>query len=1307
MGKMKINFEKLIRIVFVFVMIFSLVAIPYKYVYGFSQNSEFKHIKSIDGLSHDTVYCITQDKDGFVWFGTEDGLNKFDGSKIKAYQKELDNNNSLENTNCSALFVDSSNMIWIASWGGGVEVLNPRNDKIISYVNDPSNPNSISDNNIQSIFEDSKGTLWFGTYTKGLNKFDRKTGEFKSYLYDKNNNDSLSSNRVWSINENLDGSLLIATDKGLDKFDPKTEKFTHFNNEIKNRVRTIYWDKNKNLWLGTQNGLCKFDINTREYKYYFSGTNDSTTNVIGSIYEDSKGNLWVGTSNGLNVFNRDTGIFTRFINNPEDSNSISNNDIRAIYEDNSSNIWIGTRGGGINKIDIKPPKFQYFNNIKNGGITLSNSNVTSVLQDSTGIIWVGTNNGGVNKIDLKTNKSEYLMGDIQKEENRNIKALCEDVDSIWIGSLGGLNKICKSTGEIFTYKNKPNEEGSLSNNTVLSILKDSSGTIWIGTLAGGLDQYDKAKDKFISYITDNNNPKSISSNTVNCIYEDSMKELWVGTQNGLNKFNSQSKEFTKYKYNKNNTEGISDNIVNCIYEDNMKNLWIGTQSGLDKYDRTTNKFEVYTIKEGLPNNCIHSIIQDSEGKLWISTNKGISVLNLKENKFSNYDLDDGLQGNGYNNNACAITKDGKILFCGINGLDFINISDVNKSTFVPPIVITSFKIMDKYIDFNKILQDKESIKLTYKDKLFSLEIAALDFTKPEKNQYAYKLEGFDKDWTYAGSRNYLSYTNLPSGKYVLRIKGTNSDGVWNEQGISIPITVVPPPWATNFAYAIYILLLLASTYLAIRYYTRKKEKKLEGQFQRLTMALSSTLDINEVLKRFLESFMEIVPYDKAVAVFRKTDDFNIAAVLGFGEKENIDSPINIPEIQKIIKEVNNTGLPYIYNEEIEKSWLGIPIIYNGNLEGMVILLKKSTNFYGAKESKIGNIFVAQAGFALKNASLYDELKQAMERIQSAQEQLIQSEKMAALGQLIAGIAHEINNPLGAIKASIANISSYMNQLFGSSEELFKIITEEQISTLMKLIKSSLERDNSITSSEARKYKRSISNQLEEKGIEDAYSLADSLVDMGVYGNVEEFIPLLESKDSKTILKTAYSISGLQRNSKNIKMSVERATKIIYALNNYARQGNDLQFIEADITEGIDTVLTIYDNQIKKNTEVVKNYSKIPRIMCSPDELNQVWTNIIYNGLQAMEFKGKLIIDVLTEGEYVVVRITDSGKGSLNEIKDKIFEPFFTTKPQGEGTGLGLYIVRKIILKHNGDICADSKPGKTTFTVKLPIVQNIL
>jgi putative nucleotidyltransferase with HDIG domain len=792
------------------------------HAFALQTHVKFENITSIDGLSHDTVYSIVQDKTGFLWFGTEDGLNRYDGYKINVYRGGH-NENSIGNANCAFLYVDGSNSIWVASWGSGIQVLDQKNGLVKSYMHYPADDSSLSDNNVQNIFEDSRGTLWFGTYTGGLNRFDSKSETFITYTHSENEKNSISDNRVWWIIEDLDGSLLIATNKGLDKFNPETGVFTNFS-QIENRVRTVFRDKNNKLWLGTQKGLCLFNTTTGETEYYYHEFDNPASEVITSIFEDSQGNLWVGSSSGANIFDRETGVFTRFTYDLDDTTSLGNDDVRVIFEDRSANIWIGTRGGGVSKLNIKPQKFKFYNDVQNEVITLSDINVSSIFQSSDEVLWVGTNNGGLNRFDLNANKQDHLMTDITKEENRNLLAICEDANSMWVGSLGGLNRIDKQSGIITTYKNDTEKNGTLSHNTVLSLLKDSRDIIWVGTLSG-LNQFDKANDQFITYQNDKKNVSSISSNTIKCLYEDWIGNIWIGTQNGLNLMDRNSKQFTRFSYDKDNSGGISDSIIHCIFEDSSQNLWIGTQYGLNRFDRVSKSFDVYTTEDGLPNNCINGIREDEFGKLWLSTNRGISCFDTVGNTFSNYDVWDGLQGNGYNVNASLTTSYGDILFGGTKGLDQINPSLAAKSTFMPQIVITSFRVMDKEINLNGTLNHKGALLLPYNTNDIRLEFSSLDFTKIDRNGYAYMLDGFDKEWIYNGTTNNFNYTNIPSGNYILRIKGTNSDGVWNEDGISVNIRVSTPWWRSNYAYLAYALLIILILITLIRFFALKQMRK--------------------------------------------------------------------------------------------------------------------------------------------------------------------------------------------------------------------------------------------------------------------------------------------------------------------------------------------------------------------------------------------------------------------------------------------------------------------------------------------------
>ncbi len=831
---MRHSTNKAWKIIVIMFLSVNFIQIPTFNTIAFNDHLEFEQITSLEGLSHDTVYSITQDKLGFLWFGTEDGLNKYDGYHIEVYRGGQ-TSSSIGNANCSVIYVDENNNLWIASWGGGIQVLNPTTGLVKSYVHNDEDSSSISDNSVHSIYQDKSGTFWFGTYTKGLNKFDKKTETFKSFLHDDNTN-SISDNRVWWISETQDGKLLLATNKGLDLFDPLTETFTHFNT-IQNRVRTLYWDKDGVLWLGTQKGLCSLDPVTSETQCYYHTNGQSTEDVITSIYEDSVGNFWVGSSGGLNIFDKKTGLFTLMVHDDNDDGSIGNNDVRVIFEDQSGNLWVGTRGGGVSKINIKPRKFESYRSTSNVWYTLSDANIFSMMEDSQGVIWLGTNNGGLNKIDLQLKTQTYLLSDITKEENRDLSAIVEDGNSIWVGSLGGLNKINKVTNEWITYKNDERED-SLSHNTVLSVLKDHDGQLWVGTLQG-LNLYDAQNDRFIRYYSDPKNKETLSSDTINVLFEDHEGNLWIGTNSGLNKMNRLNGKVTRYLYQTSGDNSISDNIIHSITEDADHHLWIGTQYGLNQFDIETGLFKLYTTEDGLPNNTIRSIQVDSSGLLWISTNKGISTLNVDRTIFTNYDLLDGMQGNGYNNNASTITKNGILLFGGPNGFDVIDPSKVSKSTYLPPMVITGFKVMNQTIDYRNELFNQGKISLNYKQKNIHVEFASLDYTIPNRNQYAYKLEGVDQDWILIGSRNFLDYSNLPIGNYTLKIKGTNSDGIWNEEGLSISLIISPPWWLTTGAYAIYIFIGFIILFMIFKLISdRKEERNLK-----LTKMLNESINV--------------------------------------------------------------------------------------------------------------------------------------------------------------------------------------------------------------------------------------------------------------------------------------------------------------------------------------------------------------------------------------------------------------------------------------------------------------------------------
>ncbi|MDP4174881.1 MAG: two-component regulator propeller domain-containing protein [Bacteroidota bacterium] len=781
---------------------------------------KFERISVDQGLSQSSVFSICQDNKGFLWFGTLEGLNKYDGYNFTIFKANQSSKNSLSSSTIFKIYEDKRGNLWIGTLGGGLNKYDKEKECFVRYMHNSSDPFSISDNNVRAIFEDSNNNLWIGT-NNGLNVFDRKNGKFKKYFNSKNDV-SLSNNYVWSI----------------------------------------YEDTRKQLWIGTYGGLNQYDRkNDRFIRYtYIPGQKNAlSNNYIWDIKEDHNHRLWIGTNNGLNLFDRDKRTFTVFKNDPKDQSSISQNNIWRIYEDKEGTIWIGTLGGGLNRLIDLPNgrcKFEKYQYSAFYAGSLSHNYIWSIFEDRSGVLWIGTD-VGLNKYDSKKEKFRLYRYDPFNENslsNNEVTVIHEDSkERIWIGTRNGLNLFDPQKNSFIHYKNNPKNSNSLSNNYIRSLYEDKSGTMWVGTNGGGLDEYNICKNMFIHHkvssgensITDNNvtaiyedkygilwvgtlsglnkydrkrkifnhyihdpsNPYSISHDYVYSIYEDKKGNLWIGTLGGgLNCFDRNNSRFYHYQFDPGNINSISNNYIWTIFGDTYNNsdvLWIGTNDGLNRFNLISRKFESFKEKDGLANGVIYGILRDGEKNLWLSTNKGLSKFDLNKSFFRNYSPGDGLQSNQFTGGAFCKSKRGEMYFGGINGFNRFYPDSIKDNNTVPPIVITDFQIFNKSIKpqvegspLKKSITETEEIRLNFNQSVFSFEFASLHFSNPQENQYAYKLEGFDKYWNYSKSRRFATYTNLDPGTYTFRVIGSNNDGVWNTVGASVKIIILPPFWRT-------------------------------------------------------------------------------------------------------------------------------------------------------------------------------------------------------------------------------------------------------------------------------------------------------------------------------------------------------------------------------------------------------------------------------------------------------------------------------------------------------------------------------
>lgn len=815
-------------------------------VFCFSQDIKFTRIGSDKGLSQASVNCILHDSKGYMWFGTQDGLNKYNGYEMIVYKNNPSDTNSLSSNYIDCLYEDINGIIWVGTRGGGLNALNPYFNKVTRYENDPKNEASISSNQIKCIYQDKNGIYWIGT-TYGLNSFNGKTNKFERYLYRPEDTTSLNGYKVETIYEDKKGRIWIGTyDGGLNLLNREKKTFTRFIDpsqgkgmEAYNRIKTIAEDDAGNLWIGTDNGgLATFSPEKKKFiqRFRYDETHEENNiipeNRIFSLCFDNKGALWIGTKHsGIVIISRYFGRQGHYRYNEYDFQSLGNDAVNVVYKDRQGNIWIGCEAGGVNVHFPNAARFKHYHKDITNEKEFQSNTVFGIMQDKEGLVWVGTMQGGITVIDrvnnIYKNYGDGTDSSLSSARSNSVLSLFEDKDSIiWVGTWGGgLNTYDKKTGKISRLIKK---------GAITCISQGTNDIMWIGTYgSNGLYCYNRQTKQFTIYNSEN----GLSTNNIFCVYEDKNRRVWIGTaEGGLNMLDYGTGKITLYKHEK-DKNSISNNTVNCIWDDRKGNLWIGTLNGLNKFNINSQTFTQYYEKDGLPNASIWGILGDKRGTLWISTNKGISrfnpnIENIDGIAFKNFSIHDGLQGDEFAQGSFFLNRrTGEMFFGGLNGFNSFYPDNITDNKHIPPVYITSFKKFGKEAELDTNISYKKYIELKYYENFISFEFVALDYTFPAKNKYSYTMDGLDDDWSPPSTRRYVSYTNLPGGNYVFRVKASNSDGVWNETGTAIHIRVIPPWWKTNTFYALCVIFSIAGIFGFIRFRTAsiEKEKKILEQ----------------------------------------------------------------------------------------------------------------------------------------------------------------------------------------------------------------------------------------------------------------------------------------------------------------------------------------------------------------------------------------------------------------------------------------------------------------------------------------------
>ncbi len=1229
--------------IFIFLFIFGANQV------SLSQSYKFSHLSVNEGLSQATVLCMLEDHQGFFWIGTADGLNRYDGAEFEIYRT----NSNQEN--------------------------------------------SISDNEIMVLLEDQKGNIWIGT-GNGLTRFNADRNKFDIFRHNPLDTTSLSNDYITSILEDKDGTLLIGTKFGLNRFDPDKQAFTRIEPNLETPldrkfVKSIYQTSDSKFWVGFEKELCQFNKETNKIiafngEFRSQGSMEAVNHLL-SFFEDRSGVLWIGTLHGLYYYDK----------RKENIQLLSHTDDMAFlsfFLGNNGRIWVGTDKGLFymdeNSIDLKTNDPNY-NLLKLSG--LSNNIVYSVRECKNGILWAGTANG-LYKYDAysgqfnTTRLNEFETNDFRSNKVWAIEKTNDDL--LWIGTENGLYALDDQLQTKVKYKE---ENTNLPIVSFSSIAKQKNGNLWLGTLGGGLVYFDRRKNKFENFNHQINNPKTISSNvikglflskdekilwigtpkglnqmslpdqkislhqfhskdgsnikanSITHIFEDQNKKLWIGTEGGLICYEHERDFYRMFKHDLKNPNSISHDFIRTVFQSKDGIIWVGTSCGLNRWNADKLIFERFMVEDGLSNDMIYSIEEDSKGFLWLSTNKGITKFDPKTVECLNFSYHDGLQSNEFITNSSFKDQDGSLYFGGINGFNKLNPEVINLNAYPAKVFIQSIETVsrsgDKKHEFN--IGDKEKIKLSYLDDYFiTINFNALNFSNPQDNQYRYMLEGIDNEWRQSGKNRKATYSNLSGGNYTFKVEVSNNDK-WIHQSANLEIKILLPIWKTWAFYICIALLFLGLLYLYYRFRVRqikKRNQELESAIKSRTQDLLDqkvSLQNSEALfRKFYENSPIGIAYCKNQRGEFEKCNKRLCEMLGYTEKELIGNTISSitpkEDLEKDRKKIKEAVL------EKTEFWyrLGKRLIHkNGN----IIITSASLFFSWNSEGEVDYIIVM-----LKDVT---EEKAAQERLKEAQAQLLHADKMASLGQLTAGVAHEINNPVNFIYSGINGLKKNLRILL-------------DIMDVYDQIQSSKEFEN----------------------------------------KKEEILAIKETNNYEEVRG---DITGLTR---AIEDGAARTANIVQGLQTFSREDkNERQ--HANIHDGLNSTIQILKKQIDNQILLVKEYDlKLPLLDCFPGRLNQVFLNILLNAIHAIgnEIGGEIIIKTNYDKIQKIVLISFENNGPLipGKVVDRIFDPFFTTKEVGKGTGLGLSISYGIIKDHNGKIWVESTRTKpTTFYIELPLV----
>ncbi len=983
---------------------------------------KFEHITSEDGLSQNSVYSILQGSDGFMWFGTRFGLNRYDGKDFKVFRHDLSDTTSIPGHVITAISEDQEGNLWVGIRGGGLAVFNKKTETFVSYRHIDNAPHSLANNYVTALFTDSRGTMWIGT-ENGLCTYNDTTDKFRTFKHDPDNAESIANSRISSISEMPEGTLWVGAEDGsLTKLSLNTlQAEIVIPGQVRSSVQVtcIVPDISRNLlWVGRfGHTVIRVDPITHEMKA-LPGTRSKSRGVIAGVMTmslDATGKLWIGSAASVTCYDPDAESFQVFNANPNDSEALQDDMVYASYIDPQGIVWIGTESGGVSKFDPGLIRFKHVASEGNSSNSILANEIFSIAEDQRGHIWFGTLGGGTSVLSPKTGVfSHFVSNDLKEGWSRNYiaKVLPAQDQTVWLGAFAsGLFNLDYSTGDFAHYKNDDYNLQSFGDKTTRALLETRDGTIWIGTETQGLDRFNSQDSTFTHFKHNPKDPNSISSNLTYALLEDSQGFIWIGTETqGLDQFDPSTEIFTHFNATSPGETALGANNVLSIYEDEENTLWVGTRGGgLNQLDSSRKQVTQLKLSPELTSLAVYGILQDAQDFLWLSTNQGILKAHPDTGLVRSYTRSDGVQPDFYYS-SCLEASDGTMYFGGTTGYTVFHPDSIQNNTHIPPVVITGLSVNYEDVPIGELPGNRtllsesitytDEIQLDYQDKVIRFKFAALGYSASYKNQYAYRLEGYDEDWIYSGTENIAQYMNLPAGEYVFQVRGTNNDGVWNKEGTSISVIISPPFWETWW----FKLVLVSSLLGFILLYIHLRTAKLRDQRIKLEVV---------VRERTSELKMEIEERQQIES--EKTQQ-----QMDHLKRELLTQTLHLNDKQQIMDNLQ---------EQLE-------VVCNGNGENSKPRLKKLLRFLKDRRSVKQGWEDFELWFTEVHTGFYSDLRQAYPTLSESELKVCALLRLKMISKDIANVMnvqpasvdiyrHRIRKKLDL--ASDENLSTFLSQ----------------------------------------------------------------------------------------------------------------------------------------------------------------------------------------------------------------------------------------------------------------------------------------